>query len=183
MISLYGFDAIRDQQLRELCLSMQIPHDEWKFNAVGVDINRNFPSKLWKPKFEGDSPASENETKALIRLFNEYKSKGFLDFHSRGKQIYYYRSQMSDSYNNKQYEIACRLKKVTNYVLMQPEEEVETTDSGGNTVHYYSEIFNKPALTIETVDEEAKFPLDIRYRQPTFEELKLVIFKFGSMII
>jgi g-D-glutamyl-meso-diaminopimelate peptidase len=183
MISLDGFDAIRDPRLRELCISLRIPQEEWKYNAAGIDINRNFPSKLWKTKFEGDCPAGENETKALIGLFNEYKSKGFLDFHSRGKQIYYYRSQMPDSYNTKQYEIASRLKKIMNYELMPPEEEVEASDSGGNTVHYYSEVFRKPALTIETVEEQAGFPLDIKYRQPTFEELKLVIFKFGSMII
>jgi g-D-glutamyl-meso-diaminopimelate peptidase len=149
-----------------------------------MDINRNFPSKLWNPKFEGDHAASENETKALIFLFLDYnRSKGFLDFHSRGKQIYYYRNQMPDSYNNKQYEIACRLKKVTNYELVPPEEEIDPGDSGGNTVHYFAEHFRKPALTIETVEEDAQFPLDISFRFTTFEETKLVIFKFASMII
>jgi g-D-glutamyl-meso-diaminopimelate peptidase len=183
MISLDGFDAIRDENLRQICLSQQIANSEWKLNARGVDINRNFPSRLWKQKSETDRVASENETKALMLLFHEYKSRGFLDFHSRGKQIYYYRSMMSDSYNNKQLEIASRLKEITNYELVLPAEEVETGDSGGNTVHYYSERFRKPALTIETVEEDAIFPLDPKYRNSTFEELKLVIFKFGSMII
>jgi g-D-glutamyl-meso-diaminopimelate peptidase len=162
---------------------MQIPYPEWKLNARGVDINRNFPSKLWKPKFTGDYAASENETKALIFLFHEYKSKGFLDFHSRGKQIYYYRKQMPDLYNDRQLEIACLLRKVTNYELVQPAQEIDPDDSGGNTVHYYSEHFRKPALTLETVKDEASFPLDIRYRYSTFEEIKLVIFKFGSIVV
>lgn len=183
MITLEGFDAISDQKLKQKCLSLQIPSSEWKYNARGIDINRNFPSRLWKPKFENDRAASENETKALIFLFHEFKSKGFLDFHSRGKSIYYYRSMLSDSYNAKQLEIATRIKKITNYELVSPVGEIDSGDSGGNTVHYFSERFRKPALTIETVEEEAKFPLDSKYRSSTFDELKLVISKFGSMII
>ncbi len=183
MISLEGFDTIQDVHLREKCLSMNIPSAEWKYNARGVDINRNFPSVLWKPKTEEDESASENETKVLISIFNKYKSSGFLDFHSRGKQIYYYRSIMPDNYNEKQLKIAYRLQKITNYELVPPENEIDNGDSGGNTVHYYSENFLRPALTIETVEEPAEFPLALEYRESTFEELKLVIFEFGSMII
>lgn len=183
MISLKGFDTIRDKQLRQHCISQQIDSAEWKCNARAVDINRNFPCLLWKQKFEGDYPASENETKALIQLFHDHMTKGFLDFHSRGKSIYYYRSKMPESYNKKQFEIASRFKKITNYKLELPEEEIDSGDSGGNTVHYYSEQFRKPALTIETVEEEAQFPLEDPYRLSTFEELKLLIFEFGSMII
>lgn len=183
MISLDGFDAIQDKNLRQKCLDLRIPSTQWKYNARGIDINRNFPSKLWKSKKDNDYPASENETTALINLFHTYKTKGFLDFHSRGKQIYYYRSMMSEIYNKNQLEIASRLMTITNYELMPPEEEVESGDAGGNTVHYYSEYFRKPALTIETVDEDAEFPLNISYRFSTFEELKLVIIEYGSMII
>lgn len=183
MIALEGYDVIRDEQLKEKCISMNLPYAQWKFNARGVDINRNFPSILWKPKDLTDYPASENETKALISVFQEYESKGFLDLHSRGKSIYYYRSVMTDSYNKKQLEIARHLQKITNYELVPPHEEIDTGDSGGNTVHYFSEYFCKPALTIETVAEEAEFPLDCKYRYPTYEELKLVIPEFGSMVI
>lgn len=182
-IALHGFGMIRNAKLRMLCESMNIPSVEWKMNARGIDVNRNFPSKFWVEKFEGDYPASENETKALIFTFHEYKSKGFIDFHSRGKQIYYYRNQMSEHYNNKQFEIARRIMKITGYELVPPEGEIEPSDSGGNTVHYYAEHFKRPALTLETVEDEAAFPLDIGYRISTFEDLKLVILRFGSMII
>jgi g-D-glutamyl-meso-diaminopimelate peptidase len=183
MIAQQGFDAIRDNQLRQQCENMQIPHTEWKGNARGVDLNRNFPSLLWKPKSDTDTPASENETKALLQVFQSFKTRGFLDFHSRGKSIYYYRNRMTDSYNKRQLMIAQRLKEITNYELELPEEEIDTGDSGGNTVHYYSEHFRKPALTIETVEEEATFPLSGQYREETFEELKFVISEFGSMIV
>lgn len=183
MIALKGFEEIRNSELKKQSVSMGISYPEWKLNARGVDINRNFPSRLWKPKNPFDHAASENETRALIRVFQEYRPKGFLDFHSRGKQIYYYRSVMSDSYNDKQYEIAVKLSEITNYELVEPENEIDSGDSGGNTVHYFSENFNRPALTIETVEDPAQFPLDPTYRQPAFEELKLVIFEFGSMVV
>jgi len=183
MISLKGFDTIRSKQLKRQCLDSKISSIEWKYNARGIDINRNFPSRLWKPKNDDDYAASENETKALISLFHEYKSEGFLDFHSRGKTIYYYRSMMPERYNKRQFEIAIRLKEITNYELVIPQDEVETGDSGGNTVHYYSEYFYKPALTLETLDENATFPLEEKLRASAFLELKLVIFEFGSMII
>lgn len=183
MISLEGFETIRNTQLKETCLQYGIPAEQWKFNARGVDINRNFPSKLWKQKRKKDKAASENETRTLIDVFHQYNPLGFLDFHSRGESIYYYRNTMPDTYNERQYKIAKRLKEITNYRLMLPEEEIDIGDSGGNTVHYFSEQFNKPALTIETVDENAGFPLSPEYRSSVFEDLKLVIFEFGSMII
>ncbi len=183
MVSLRGFDEIQDAQLRSTSMSLDIPYEEWKFNARGVDINRNFPSRLWKAKYDSDTWASENETVALINVFQEYRPKGFLDFHSRGKQIYYYRSVMPNNYNEKQLDIANRLKEITSYELVEPENEIDAGDTGGNTVHYFSENFYKPALTIETVEEIAEFPLDYKYRQPTFEEMKLVIFEFGRMVL
>lgn len=182
MISLYGYQTIRDEKLRERAIAKKLPHAIWKYNARGVDINRNFPSKLWKPKTPNDYAPSEDETKALIAVFHQYRTKGFIDFHSRGKEIFYHRRMLSNPYNEKQLYIAQRLKDITDYRIVSPQHEIEQGDSGGNTVHYYSEHFIKPAITIETVEEEASFPLDIKYRKSTFEELKLLIFNFSSII-
>jgi len=183
MIALKGYDVIQDKTLKKKCLGMKIPNWEWKFNARGIDINRNFPSRLWKANHSEDYAASENETKALIAVFHKYNSKGFIDFHSRGKAIYYYRSMMSNNYNERQLEIAKYIQAITNYELFTPEEEVDNNDTGGNTVHYYSEYFNQPALTIETVEDDATFPLRNHLRLSTFMELKDVIFEFGSLVI
>ena len=183
MIAQKGFGTIRNVALRQICENSKVTYPEWKANARGVDINRNFPSFNWIQKFEGDRPGSEAETKALIRLFHEYPSIGFLDFHSRGREIYYYRNKMPDSYNKKQLDIAIRLCEITGYSLVLPEEEIDVGDSGGNTVHYYSEYFHKPALTIETVEDEAEFPLLDQYLEPTFEEIKHVISEFGSLLL
>ena len=182
MISLKGFDVLSDPQLKKKAKEKGICFAKWKFNGRGIDINRNFPCRSWKPKGTHDYAASENETKTLIEVFHNYKIKCFIDFHSRGKYIYYYRNSMNEAYNERQLKIAKLLSNVTKYELVDGKLEIDYGDSGGNTVHYFSERFYRPALTIETVDEEAGFPLDIEYRLSTYEEIKLVLFELGACL-
>lgn len=181
-IALGGFNTIRNPELREKAKASGILSTEWKANARGIDLNRNFPSVTWLQKFQGDYPGSEKETKALMDLFAEVPAEGYLDLHSRGKQIYYHKGVMSPSYNSKQKNIATRLQRVTGYDLMPPESEIEASDSGGNTVHYFSESYHRPAITVETVADLAAFPLDVQYQTPTFEEIVLVPLEFASAI-
>lgn len=182
-IALYGFESIRDKALQEKCRSKEIPFSEWKFNANAVDINRNFPSKYWK-KEDGEKEESlEPETQAFMSLCKEYQVKGMIDFHSRGNCIYYYRNAMPERYNKNQLRIAKSLRKYTGYELVQPNFEVEEKDSGGNTVHYASEFFQIPAFTIETVADEAIFPLDVKYREQVYNELKHVLIGFGNLLL
>lgn len=159
MIATEGFHALKSEELRNQAEEKNIPYPEWKYNGRGVDLNRNFPSATWKEKFAGDFQASERETRALIRIFDSITWEGFLDYHSRGRLIYYYKSRMSDEYNQKQKKLADYLKSLSGYVLAPAGDEIKEGDSGGNTVHYFSEHFRKPALTIETVEEDARFPL------------------------
>lgn len=182
-IALGGFDTIQTPEYRANAITSRIPAEEWKANARGVDLNRNFPSVTWRPKFLGDQPGSEKETQALMYLFSVIPAHGYLDLHSRGKAIYYAKSQMSPEYNERQERIATRLQAVTGYDLMPPEEEIKAMDSGGNTVHYFSETYQKPAITIETVSDLEPFPLDLRHQRPTFEEIALVPFEFTSALI
>jgi len=181
MISLYGHLSIRRPDLQNKLKGKKQNYSEWKFNARGIDINRNFPCRSWKPKGANDYAASENETKALIQVFHQYRIKCFMDFHSRGKTIYYYRNSMTKDYNDKQLYIAKRLKNITKYELNDSGNEIDYGDSGGNTVHYFSEHFYKPAITIETVDENANFPLYYNYRKSTYEEIKLILFELGGV--
>lgn len=182
-IALGGFNTIRSPEIRERAKGMNIAAEDWKGNARGIDLNRNFPSVTWLQKFPGDYPGSEKESKALMDLFAEVPAAGYLDLHSRGKSIYYHKGVMPLSYNQNQRQIANRLKEVTGYDLMPPETEIEASDSGGNTVHYFSEHYNRPAITIETVLEEAFFPLDVRYQSSTFEEIVLAPLEFVTAIL
>ncbi len=171
MIALQGFELIHNQELRNKAEAQGVPFEEWKANANSIDINRNFPSKNYVPKFEGDKAGSELETMALMRVFEEIESEAYIDYHSRGNEIYYYRKQMTDQYNEKALKIARNLQKTTGYSIVKPDLEIETGDTGGNTVHYYSEVYKKPAITIETVPEPAKFPLALKYQRIIYSQI------------
>lgn len=179
-----GFERIRNPKLRRELEAQSIPAREWKRNARGVDINRNFPCRSYRPQREGDAPASENETKALMQLFQSCDSIGYVDFHSRGKIIYYHRQAMSDDYNQYSYQLAQYLQDLSGYQIGGPEEEFQTPGSGGNSVNYYSETLQMPAITVETVEESASFPLHTRYQKETYEEIHRIplgiVFKIAA---
>lgn len=187
MISLQGFNVIQNKELRDHNISLNVPFSEWKYNGRGIDLNRNFPSVTWRSKsairngdiYSGDFPGSELETKALIQVFETVKSIGYIDYHSRGKVIFYYRHVMPNEYNETQKELALDISKLTGYSLGNPEEEYEPDQVGGNTVHYYSEYIEKPAITIETVKDNANLPLNIKYQQETYYEIEKTPFIFN----
>lgn len=146
---------------------------EYKCNARGIDINRDFPSASWQSKGDAaNNPASQPETRALISAFKSHPSVMYVDIHSRGNTIYYYRNSMSEQYNARQKLIANDLCKYTGYSLMNPECEVEAGDSGGNTVHYYSENFGMPAFTIETADDNTAFPMKHSLIEDVYTNMK-----------
>ena len=52
-------------------------------NSRGVDLNRNFPSRNWTPSpRHGDAPASERETRALLRILRQFQPTRILSIHS-----------------------------------------------------------------------------------------------------
>ncbi len=135
-------------------------------NARGVDINRNFPCK----SYVGASPASEPETKCLIDLFKNYTPLLLVDFHSRGKSVFYYRNALGEKYNQNNLEIAKQICSITGYTLEAPENE-NPKGEGGNTVQFFSEVYGRPAITVETLWEQETYPLDERLQFGTFEEI------------
>ncbi len=183
MVSLMGFSKIRNYEYQTQAKNLNIPYQYWKYNARGIDINRNFPAKSFKVKFENDTPASENETQALINVFHSMPIIGYIDFHSRGKEIFYHRAAMPKEYNDRQLELAEKLSEITGYTLSKPEEEIGEGDSGGNTVQYFSETFAQPALTVETVFDEAKFVLPLYNQDETYSEIKTVPISFAQMLL
>lgn len=173
-IALHGFDTIRNPILRQKCKMRGIRHEHWKYNARTVDINRNFPCKSYIQQQLGEYPGSEKETQALIRAFSDYNTAGFIDFHSRGRIIYYYRHAMPFSYNQKNHKLARSMQKVSDYTIGKREEEYYSSLCGGTAVNYYSELLKKPAITVETVKEDANFPLNPSYQEETYQEIHLL---------
>lgn len=173
--ALRGFSEIRDPSLRASAQQAGTSFEEWKENGRGVDINRNFPCKSYLPRGTMEKPGSEPETRALMQAFREFPaSVGYIDFHSRGKIIYYYRSAMPYRYNREGKRLAKCLQKRSGYAIGKPREERNTKFDGGNSVNYYSETYRKPALTVETVEDEAGFPLKASYQNETYREVRWI---------
>lgn len=170
-VACHGFAAITDQKMREFAMKKGIDWREWRFNSRGVDLNRNFPCQSYRKQNTWDEPLSEAESRILASIFQREQSIGYLDFHSRGKEIYWYRAAMDESYNIKQNKIAKTLHDACEYRVGTPQDEMQDAASGGNTVQYYSEQYALPAITIETVEDEAVFPLKDSYLEETYEEI------------
>lgn len=182
-IATNGYDSIKDQSLKKALKKCKVDASEFKYNAKGIDINRNFDCKSYVKSKTSGTKMSEPETKALVHACELYHFMGMIDFHSRGNSIYYYREAMSDDYNQNQLEIAQMLSKITGYHLNIISDENPDQKSGGNTVHYFSEHFSLPALTIETIEDEATFPLSTDYRKTVYEQIKKIPLEFLKILI
>lgn len=174
VITMCGYECVKNPILRQMCKIRGIDHRYWKYNARCVDINRNFPGKTYIQQQLGEYPSSENETQALIKVFSEYDTIGYLDFHSRGRVIYYYRPSMSFAYNKRNHKIARYMQKLSHYKLGRYDTDYLSTLNGGSSANYYSEFFQKPAITIETVEDDADYPLHPDYQLKTYQEIHVL---------
>lgn len=84
--------------------------------------------------------------------------------------------------NNSHLRNICRNLN-TSYSLYTKNDENPNTVSGGNTVNFFFETFNLPAITIETVDDEADFPLNNSYCRKVFLEIRNVPLEFLRLLV
>lgn len=146
-----GYKAIRNPIYRQMLRMQDIPPEEFTCNARSIDISKNFPTNYYKRKWIHQEPGSENETKALIRIFQEYKSRGLLSFCQEEKRILYYKQPQSFVYNQKSYRLARHLQNRTNYRLEKYhyEQRGKKYNSTGSPEQFYSEVIKQPSLLIQ----------------------------------
>lgn len=149
-----GYGTVRNPIFRQMLKMQNMDHREFLFNARGMDVRTNFPTAYMKRKRICQEPASENETKALIRILQEYKSQGLLYFCHSGKRIIYFRQAGELSHNQRSYYLARHLQKQSSYHL-----EKRVFSDGNSKMHcsstgtmeqYYAETCKQPVIRIET---------------------------------
>ena len=98
----------------------------WKSNANGVDLNRNFALSTWSKvhtgilspcfrNYKGPSPASEPETQAVSSYVQSLgKIEGMLAFHTAG-QVVYWDCGVSGSVREQTYNLAQEICEHTGY--------------------------------------------------------------------
>lgn len=134
-------------------------------NSNGVDINRNFPTKNWEKSeltlengeinryFGGFSPASEVETKFIIKIIEKYKPSLIITLHTPFKVV---------NFDGPAKKIAEKIAQIWNY----PVESSIGYPTPGSFGTWAGIERNIPILTIE-MDEE----IPQEYLVHPFEEM------------
>ena len=93
---------------------------QYKANANGVDLNRNFPI-YWSSYsddgyYGGPSAGSEPETQAIMKVLRSYPFELVLDCHTAGNVIYYSDSGCTADFTNRSRAIANALAAESGYI-------------------------------------------------------------------
>lgn len=139
----------------------------WNANARGVDINHNFDAG-WETlhqmeqesgiigpaprQYGGESPESEPETQALVRLCRNHSFRHALAFHSQGEEIFW-------EYGADTPERGRRMAKVFSAASGYRLVENDGLASHGGFKDWFLSEFKRPGFTFEIGKGENPLPL------------------------
>ena len=127
---------------------------QWKANARGVDLNRNFDigwenyigaAEPSAEGYKGAFPASEPETQAILRVAKEYDLAGCIAYHSSGNLIYWDYGCQGEM-RTRETAFASNVSIATGYPLHST--IADATDSAGCSDYFVLKL-GIPAVTIE----------------------------------
>lgn len=128
------------------CLNPDGKELKTRQNANQVDLNRNFPTKNWilsekNDYYGGQSPASEEETKFVIKIIETYPPSAILTIHNPYKIV---------NFDGPAQKIAKKFSHLSNYPL-QEDIGYPTPGSFGTYCGTERKI---PTITLELPDDE-----------------------------
>lgn len=151
---------------------------EWNANARGVDLNHNYNAgwhivrQLERAagingpaprRYGGESPESEPETQAMIRLCEKYNFRAVYAFHSQGEEIYWHYGRHTPP---KAALMARVLAAASGYTAAEPEGMA----SHGGFKDWFIEKYHRCGFTIET--GKGKNPLPISQLDEIYSRLR-----------
>lgn len=167
-ISQMGIDGIRDENLKEtLRECYRNDHDNgrasgegeaywrnWKANARGVDLNRNFDAG-WETyegvshpssdHYKGSSSVSEPETRAIVDAVHDCNADITISYHSSGRVIFWDYGSEGEVYE-KDAALAHFVQTITNYA---EESSLQTSQDAAGCSDYFVLKEGVPSVTIE----------------------------------
>ena len=162
-ISQLGLEGLRTEAVRETVRQIAAKDGkvltesylrQWKSNANGVDLNRNFDA-LWESyndhlghasadHYKGTAPECELESKALADLTRQFQFDATLSYHTQGEVIYWNFGQEGEL-KNMSLLLANRVSELTGYRL---DGNFQALDTAGDKDWAISKL-GIPSLTIE----------------------------------
>lgn len=160
-ISQYGFDAIRNENLRRIC--KKAGHAKiWKANARGVNLNNNFPAGFKKGAsnkphymaYNGKKAGSEKETKALMDFIKQVKPDAVLNLHSMGN-VLYWDFDVEKELHEQLYAMAKKIRSFNSYMMMP---KGRSTVGNGGFADWLVYKKNTVSVTVETGSVRCPLP-------------------------
>lgn len=135
---------------------------QWKANAAGIDLNRNFdaqwvdlsgPAEPSFARYKGAAPADQPESQALVQYTQRYAFAATLSYHAYGSCIFWQFGQPSDA-NTQSEDLARALAATTQYPFIG----ADGLDAGGYK-DWAVEQLGIPSVTVEIGTRECPLPL------------------------
>ena len=194
-ISQLGMDGIHTEAVRETVRNIASKDgkqltagylQQWKSNANGVDLNRNFDA-LWESyndhlghasadHYKGTAPECEIESKALADLTRRVKFDATLSYHTQGEVIYWNFGQ-EGALRDMTLALAKRTAELTGYRL---DGNFQALDTAGYKDWAISKM-GIPSLTIEV--GHGGNPVDPTQMESIWRENKDVVPMTLEMIV
>ncbi|MCD8154027.1 MAG: zinc carboxypeptidase [Clostridiales bacterium] len=161
-----GYLSVRNSVFRQMLRMQGTPEKEFAGNARGIDLTRNFPTKYCRKDRIHHQPASENETRALIHIFQEYPCRGLLSFCTAQAPALYCQKPDSLSERARSRRVAGNLRKYT--IPVSGKNRLPLLNlSGegcGSPEQYFAETIKKPAFRLALPMSSGKPPESRLYR-------------------
>lgn len=181
-ISQFGLNGINNESIRSQVAAIGGDYEQWKANARGVDLNRNFDAGWYEfvgsprpaaDRYKGTSPGSEPEAAALIKLTQDYHIKRAISYHTVGALIYWYYKQ-SGAVLDESRKFANEISAETGYPL---DGDYTAVDAAGYKDWAVYKL-GIPSITIETGAESGYYdnPVPQRFFNGIWERNKNVVY-------